>query len=129
MKPRPKPVPSTVTADPVVQGQAGGLKGQSSAQIEHPDRHNHQKPHPKSAFIRKLQQISRDLPNTTPVATPNDRLARFGNAAACDDPRLASDDLLRQMYGVEGWGLTQWWDLWNTLSRSEGLMRFSLRGN
>ena len=109
MKPRPKPVPSTVAADPVVQGQAGGLKGQSSAQIEHPDCHNHQKPHPKSAFIRKLQQISRDLPNTTPVATPNDRLACFGNAAACDNPRLASDGLWEEvlnpfMKGVLGWG-------------------------
>jgi hypothetical protein len=48
--------------------------------------------------VCRLQQlVSKTLPNTIPVATPNDKLARFANATACDDPGLASDDLWEEV--------------------------------
>jgi len=109
MRPRPKPVPSTVTADPVAQGLASGLKGQSSAQTNHPNPRDQQKLHPNSAFTCKLQWIAKNLPNTTPVATPNDIFARFANPSVCDDPSLASDNLWEDVLNpflkeVLGWG-------------------------
>lgn len=111
MKPHPKPVPSTVTADPVAQGQASRSKQESSARIEDPKLHDQPEQRPKSMLVRELWKISKDLPNTVPLAAPNDKLARFANAAAYDNPSLASDDLWEEVLNpflkdVLGWGVS-----------------------
>ena len=116
MKPRPKPVPSTVTADPVTQGQAGSSKQESSAHIEDSKLHDKPEQCSRSTFVRELRKISRDLLNTIPVAAPQDKLARFADAAAYDNPSIASDDLWEEVLNpflkdVLGWGVTADLDL------------------
>lgn len=67
MKPHPKPVPSTVTADPVAQGQAGSSKQESSAHIEDPELHDEPEQCSRSTFVRELRKISRVIERAVDV--------------------------------------------------------------
>jgi len=103
MRPRLTLVPSTVTAQPVLQDPLKETSSASSNQLG-----TRRKTHTRSTFVEELRRISTALPATISEATETDLLARFADPLRHDNPNISADCLWEEVLnpflkGTLGW--------------------------